>query len=353
VLSVSPAEVELKNGVVQRLPNDFLIACLGGELPNEFLKGIGVSIRKHHGDTAMANPALSRKARARQKSWLSVALFFLVGTAVIAGLAAMGWSYYLLPRALRYRSAQHALLKPSGTWGHGVGILATLFMLLNFVYPLRKRLRWFKGRGSIAPWLRFHVFVGIMSPLVILFHSAFQWGNQLATTTYVSVLVVVATGLVGRYLYGWFRLGPGEAREAKRLQQSLATVVANLPAGWAEYAATRDPALHHVLSLASVGPPMPGSLLGLFVGMPVEGLRVFRGLRHAKRLFLDKSAHRGFCADVQSLRRARAKIRFHRAFKRLMSAWRSLHVVLAIVLVAVIGMHVWVSLRVGFRWLWS
>jgi len=35
-----------------------------------------------------------------------------------------------------------------------------------------------------------------------------------------------------------------------------------------------------------------------------------------------------------------------------MSAWRSLHVVLAIVLLALIGMHVWVSLRVGFRWIW-
>jgi hypothetical protein len=36
-----------------------------------------------------------------------------------------------------------------------------------------------------------------------------------------------------------------------------------------------------------------------------------------------------------------------------MSVWRSLHVVLAVVLLALITMHVWVSLRVGFRWLWS
>jgi len=36
-----------------------------------------------------------------------------------------------------------------------------------------------------------------------------------------------------------------------------------------------------------------------------------------------------------------------------MSAWRALHVVLAIVLLALIAMHVWVSVRVGFRWLWS
>jgi hypothetical protein len=36
-----------------------------------------------------------------------------------------------------------------------------------------------------------------------------------------------------------------------------------------------------------------------------------------------------------------------------MSAWRSLHVVLAVVLLVLIATHVWVSLRVGFRWIWS
>ena len=40
---------------------------------------------------------------------------------------------------------------------------------------------------------------------MILFHSASQWGNQLATATYVALVVVVATGLVGRFLYGLIR----------------------------------------------------------------------------------------------------------------------------------------------------
>ncbi len=87
--------------------------------------------------------------------------------------------------------------------------------------------------------------------------------------------------------------------------------------------------------------------------MPVEALFVRRGLRHCRRLFLERVAYRGFCAQVQEFRRLRTKFQFHRHFKRFMSAWRSLHVVLAIVLLALIAMHVWVSLRVGFRWLWS
>ncbi|MEO8214001.1 MAG: NAD(P)-binding domain-containing protein [Myxococcales bacterium] len=251
LLEIEREVVSLKNGTVSRLPNDFVIACLGGELPNEFLKSIGVSIRKHHGDKAMANPALSRKARANQSGRVATVALFLIGFLVVAGLTYVGIKYYLLPRNLRYKSPDHAFLKPSGLWGHGVGILATLFMLLNFVYPLRKRLPMFKGKGSIVPWLRFHVFVGIMSPIIILFHTAFQWGNQLATSTYFSVLVVVATGLVGRYLYGWFRLAPNDSSEASRLGTSLAGLVSKVPANWATYAETRDPSLRHVLALAA------------------------------------------------------------------------------------------------------
>jgi thioredoxin reductase/ferredoxin len=353
VVAIERDAVALKNGTIERLPNDFIIACLGGELPNEFLKSIGVSIRKHHGDKAMANPALTQKARATRGGRIATALFFLVGLLVVAGLTYVGIKYYLLPRNLRYKSPDHRLLKPSGPWGHGVGILATIFMLLNFIYPLRKRLKMFKGRGSIVPWLRFHVFVGIMSPIIILFHTAFQWGNQLATSTYVSVVVVVATGLVGRYFYGWFRLDPDDAREATRLGEVLSRMVAALSPDWLHFAQTRDRPLHHVLALASAGPQMPSSLPALFLKMPSEALRVARGLRHARPLFLEKTAYHQFRADVQEFRRLRIKMRFHRPFKRLMSAWRSLHVVLAIVLLALIGMHVWVSLRVGFRWLWS
>lgn len=353
VRAVEPDSVTLQNGVASKIPNDFVIACLGGELPNEFLKSMGVSIRKHLGDKAMANPSLGGRAPSKREGRVATTMFFLVGAALVVGLIAVGYRYYLLPRALRYRAPQHAFLKPSGTWGHGVGIVATMFMLLNFVYPLRKRLRWFKGRGSIAPWLRFHVFVGIMSPLVILFHTAFQWGNQLASTTYYSVVVVVATGLIGRFLYGWVRLSPDEAERSKALGGFLGGFAAQVPPEWREYARTRDPALDHVLSLIGDKAPAPRSLPRLFVSLPGEALRIGRGLRHARRLFVEDAAHREFSAQVRELIRLRTKIRFHRQLKRLMSGWRSLHVVLAVALLALIGMHVWVSIRVGFRWLWS
>jgi thioredoxin reductase/ferredoxin len=355
VVSVEREAVTLKNGTTQRIPNDFVIACLGGELPTDFLKSLGVSIHRHHGDRAMVNPSLAGKGQpaAGRSAWKVPIVLLLVGAAILAALAAVGWNYYLLPRGLRYKAPGHALLRPSGLWGHGIGVLATLFMLLNFVYPARKRLPWFKGRGTIAPWLRFHVFVGIMSPLVILFHTAFQWGNHLATTTYLSVVVVVTTGLIGRYFYGWMRLAPTDASEAERLHRQLAEVIGGIPADWRRYSEAQGSPLEHVFALAAHGPTFPRSLPALFVHMPFESLQIWRGLRQSRQMFVEPSAYRGFGAAVQAYRRLRTKLQFHRHFKRLMSVWRVLHVVLAILLVCLIGLHVWISVRVGFRWLWS
>jgi thioredoxin reductase/ferredoxin len=353
VVSVEREAVTLKNGTTSRLPNDFVIACLGGELPNEFLKSVGISIHRHHGDRAMANPSLAGKGKSGLRGHVASIVLAVVGLAVISALAAVGWKYYSLPLWHRYKAPGHAFLKPSGIWGHGVGVLATLFMLLNFVYPARKRLPWFKGRGSIAPWLRFHVFVGIMSPLVILFHTAFLWGNHLATTTYVSVVIVVVTGLIGRYFYGWVRLDPGDAAQADRLAHRLSTVVEGIPIELRQEAQAQDSPLRHVFALVAGGRLSSRSLPRLFVHMPFEALLVRRGLRHGRRLFLEKSAYHSFRSEVLAYRHLRTKIQFHRSFKRLMSAWRALHVVLAVALLGLIGLHVWVSVRVGFRWLWS
>jgi hypothetical protein len=352
ILSVEPDSVTLKNGVVQRLPNDYVIACLGGELPTEFLKTVGVTIRKHTGDRAMANPALAGKTASRQRERMAGVVLFVLGLLIVSALTAVGYKYYLLPRALRYRSPEHAFLKPSGLWGHGVGILATLFMLSNFIYPLRKRLKAWKGRGSIAPWLRFHVFVGIMSPASILFHTAFQWGNKLATLTYISLMVVVGTGLVGRYIYGWMRLDPDAGLRTERLGRSLQDLAAAIPPERMRSVEARA-ALGHVLALVAGTAALPRTLLGLFLGMPFEAMRVRAGLHQARPLFLESLVHGAFCRQVQQLRRLRVKTQFHHHFKRLMTAWRALHVILAIVLLVLIGLHVWVSIRVGFRWIWG
>jgi NAD-dependent dihydropyrimidine dehydrogenase PreA subunit len=313
----------------------------------EFLTGLGVSLCRPPSSVAVAGGEPPR-ARTLQPALV----LFLLGGALAAGLAFVGRHYYPLPQAQRYGSADHALLKPSGPWGHTVGIAATLFALSNFAYAIRKRVRRLKGSSELAPWLRFHVFVGLMCPLTVLFHAAFQWQNQLATTTYLSLLVLVGTGVVGRYVYGYLRLDPALRRRIDTLRQSLRPEMARLQTrtgGDSGLAA----ALARVSALIDGDVRTHRLLLAAFWGVVTEHIRLLAALRRLQDLHDPGRDHQALARQVLELRGLRAKVQLHAQLKRFMSLWRILHVVLALVLLALVAMHVWISVKVGTRWPWS
>jgi thioredoxin reductase/NAD-dependent dihydropyrimidine dehydrogenase PreA subunit len=117
VKQVTPTSVTLeRGGKLIDLPNDFVIACLGGELPTEFLKKLGVGMTRLHGE---APGAKARRGSAvqeqKEKSHRRLAFgLFVLGALTVAALFVVGWDYYQLPVALRAKHAAHAFLKPSG-----------------------------------------------------------------------------------------------------------------------------------------------------------------------------------------------------------------------------------------------
>ncbi|MBS1148930.1 MAG: 4Fe-4S ferredoxin iron-sulfur binding domain protein [Myxococcaceae bacterium] len=179
------------DGKVGKMSNDFVIACLGGELPTEFLKKSGVGMRRLQGEelAAKARRGSAKKDEVERASRRFATILLVIGVAIVGLLTLKGYSYYTLSAAERVKDAAHAALKPAGVWGHGVGIVATAFMMSNFIYALRKRWSVMKGKGSIRNWLTFHQFVGFMSPLVIAFHATFRSNNVLATATTVSLAI--------------------------------------------------------------------------------------------------------------------------------------------------------------------
>lgn len=117
--------------------------------------------------------------------------------------------------------------------GHGIGIAGSVLMLLAAVlYPLRK-LRSDARWGSTAVWLRAHMVAGLAGPYMVLLHSAFRF-NGLAGFTLLLTAVVVASGLVGRFLYTRVPRSPDAA--ARRRALALWHLV-HLPLTWALFAA--------------------------------------------------------------------------------------------------------------------
>lgn len=88
-----------------------------------------------------------------------------------------------------------------GSWtGIGFGILATLLIVLLLWYGVRKRQygsRW----GTMETWLQSHVYLGLLSLVVVLYHSGFRFQDKVAVAALVVLALVVLTGLFGAILY--------------------------------------------------------------------------------------------------------------------------------------------------------
>jgi len=74
-------------------------------------------------------------------------------------------------------------------------------MLLLLVYSARKRVSWLRWMGGIPEWFQFHMTLGVVGPLLILFHSNFRLGATNSNVALVCMLVVAGSGVIGRYIY--------------------------------------------------------------------------------------------------------------------------------------------------------
>jgi dihydropyrimidine dehydrogenase (NAD+) subunit PreT len=340
-----------------RIPNDFVIVNIGGELPTEFLAKAGVSMRRFHGEApgqhepaggsrsrtaAGKRPRASREEAARRKLYALRVLYAVVGVSVLAYLAWKGWDYYPLSRLERKLSPLHKALRSVGPWGHGVGIVATAIMLSNFFYAVRKRARSLTGFGNIKGWLDFHVFVGFMSPLVIAFHAAFQMNNQLADGTYLALSVVVSTGIVGRYIYG---LVPVHGDAAEELE--------DLAANFERLRAFAAPELARASGGAALldratAPVRSGSLVTLFLRFPFETLALRLRLALLRLRLEHPERYPDLRAALIKLARLRWQLRLYGSLKNLLRGWRLFHATLAIFLVLALSAHIGVALYLGY-----
>jgi thioredoxin reductase/NAD-dependent dihydropyrimidine dehydrogenase PreA subunit len=337
------------------LENDYVLACLGGELPLEFLKNCDVRLKRFHGESlrkdsqAGAGPAVARAGSARRdrerKHNIFVTTLFLIALAVIAGLWFFGEAYYVLPKAARLKSPLHPFFKPSGRWGHGVGIVATAVMMLNYVYAMRKRWRGLKGVGDIRYWLDFHVFVGSLSPLVIAFHAAFQSNNVVATSTAASMAVLVSTGLIGRFLVSLVPQREGKLIDLAELENQVRGLKGQLMALLA--GARESMSLDSLLEPALVGVGS-GNPFALAVAFPRQMIGINMRLRQVKDHFPSTQQYEDFARSATRLGRLGIQVSFYATLRRYLAVWRVLHVGVSLFMVVMIVAHIALSLYVGY-----
>lgn len=140
--------------------------------------------------------SMSGNRLARLRSMMSgQRIEFLLMLVVVAMLVA-GWS-----------RRGHVYLSPEDGAGYLLGILGGVMMLSLTLYPLRKYVRWARFLGKVSLWFRIHMFLGVLGPVAILFHSNFQLGSLNGTIALFAMLLVAGSGLFGRYFYSRIHYG--------------------------------------------------------------------------------------------------------------------------------------------------
>jgi hypothetical protein len=100
-----------------------------------------------------------------------------------------------------WQISRSGLLKPNSDASYWIAVAGGSMMLLLFSYPLRKYLRFMRGLGKVKWWFWLHLFLGIAGPWLILVHSSFHIGSLNAGVAIISMGIVVASGVIGRFIY--------------------------------------------------------------------------------------------------------------------------------------------------------
>ncbi len=86
--------------------------------------------------------------------------------------------------------------------GYWLGIAGGAAMLLLLLYPLRKRAKFMANLGSPAAWFSTHMMMGVIGPVLVLYHANFSLGATNSNVALFSMLFVAISGIAGRYFYG-------------------------------------------------------------------------------------------------------------------------------------------------------
>ena len=287
--------------------------------------------------TAHKAATVDRRAAPRSGRWDGVPVTILLSVLTMVNLA--GASYYFAPLAARPRHPFHAFLKPSGAVGQTAGILAFVIFVFLWLYPLRKKYRALAFTGAIGRWLDVHVTVALGLPLLLTIHAAWR-ADGVIGLGFIAMLVVCASGIVGRYLY----VRIPRARSGVELTRE-------------EVASERDALLSAIAS--ALGQPIEvvsraitpeerapaTTILGILERLLLDDVRRFSHVRALSREWASRPGvdRKTICYAAVSARAAAALIdqsRMLEATQRVFRFWHIAHMPFALTALLAVTIHV-------------
>ncbi len=253
---------------------------------------------------------------------------------VTAYCAYIGYSYYYTPLEERFYHPRHSWFKPSGAYGHGLGILGTFLILFGVtIYIARKRYNFLSKLIRLKYLLEFHIFLCTLGPILVLFHTAFKFGG-IVSIAFWSMVAVVLSGVIGRFIYIQIpRTIEGKEltlNEVKNLKADLSNVLN-------ENFDIDEPTVQLIVSYTNEENASFKNIRGL------SKLLKHRNFPKEDRTYILK-----LVKDEVSLS---GKIARLQTMQKLFKYWHVAHLPFALIMLIIVIIHVAITLAFGYKWI--
>jgi len=280
-------------------------------------------------DAAAAQPSLAPqprvaapKARPAQKNYRDWILW--LGTIAFVGFA--------------WLAGRYGGYKPGSDLGYWLGLVGGVAMLFTLLYPLRKRVRALHSWGRVKPWFVTHMILGVGGPFLVLAHSTFRIGSINAGVALFSMLLVTASGVIGRFIYVRIHHGLyGERATLKELQEqaglneeAAGSIFANAP--------EVEKRLHAFHNRAIADSKVPLRAFWSLLTLGTRGRWIYwQCRRELKHIFRDRGSKLEWDQTKRRRRQRRAnemvrayllsvqRVTQFQTYERLFSLWHILH----------------------------
>jgi hypothetical protein len=279
-----------------------------------------------------------------------IAFLVLIALAAVVVIGVKGLTFYLTPVHLRPFLPDYEQMKTSGTYSHGLGIIGgTMIVVGVALYSSRKRLRRLWKFGRLSVWLEIHIFLCLLGPILVIFHSTFKAGGIAAISLW-AMISVWASGMIGRFLYAQIpRNLQGAELTTEQIQQELerhGRMLAGSPLG--------NRMLQEIdRDFAGMHPPQKLSEV-------VPAIVRLRALRKRIVQSLDAITHQAVIAAAQAKEIRRAALERTGLMQqsiilaqvgRLFYYWHAVHLPFTIIMFITLAAHIVVAVLMGYTWL--
>jgi hypothetical protein len=213
----------------------------------------------------------------------------------------------------------------------------------------RKRYRFLSRLGRLKYWLEFHIFLCVLGPVMILFHTAFKFGG-IVSVSFWSMVVVVASGVIGRYIYLQIpRTMEGRElslNEVRQIKDNVNVTIKNrykLDEG--SYSAILSYTQSNTLYLH-------GNIVFRMIRRYFVDFKRIKGLKRTlKKNKLSKTGISGIIRLIKKEISLNNKLQRLQTMQRLFKYWHIVHLPFALIMLVIMIIHVGITLAFGARWI--